>query len=245
MPNLSANPSLFVAALFYSLALSGHAETVHSIPAAEFSSATQQQVFSRWQPYSFSLFRRSTRYQLVDDHGQQVMQAISDRSASGLIRKFPLQLESYPILSWRWKTNALPDEADDFSKAGDDHSTRLYLLFNAPTSSLLGWIQNTTGWGDTHALNYIWANQSAINSQLPNPYTDRSIMIAASSGTEHTGQWVEVTRNVYQDYVEAFGTAPPPLSAIAIMTDSDNTESRLTSYYGDIVFQASEYPADK
>ena len=37
-----------------------------------------------------------------------------------------------------------------------------------------------------------------------------------------------------------FGSEPPPVSAIAIMTDSDNTGSSLTSYYGDIYFSSND-----
>lgn len=242
MCHFRAVPSLLVTALLYCLVTTASAETTSLVVAGKFSSASEKQVFKRWQPYGFSLFGAKTRYQLVDDKGIQVIQAISDDSASGLIRKLPLQLQNYPTLSWRWKTDTLPTNADDRSKAGDDHSTRLYLIFNAPKSSLLGWIQNAAGWGDTHALNYIWANQSPVDTQLPSPYTDQSIMIAASSGIQQTGQWIEISRNVYQDYLEAFGTPPPPLSAIAIMTDSDNTGTQLTSYYGDIIFHSAENP---
>jgi Protein of unknown function (DUF3047) len=61
------------------------------------------------------------------------------------------------------------------------------------------------------------------------------MMIAASSGEAQLGQWQIISRNIAADYQRAFGHKPP-VTAIAIMTDSDNTNSKLTSFYGDIYF---------
>jgi len=61
-------------------------------------------------------------------------------------------------------------------------------------------------------------------------------MVAANSGSSQLDQWVSLSRNVAADYLRAFGHTPPPVSAIAIMTDGDNSNAHLTSYYGDIYF---------
>lgn len=50
--------------------------------------------------------------------------------------------------------------------------------------------------------------------------------------------WIEEERNIYQDYIRAFGKKPPMISGIAIMTDSDNTGEQAVSYYGDIVMES-------
>jgi hypothetical protein len=47
---------------------------------------------------------------------------------------------------------------------------------------------------------------------------------------------VSQQRNVYQDYLRAFGEPPPMVTGVAIMTDTDNTGERALSYYGDIRF---------
>ena len=206
------------------------------IRVANFSSTNPQQLFKHWRPYRFSLFGSSTLYHLVQHDGQQVLQAISKKTASGLIRNLTLSLTDYPTLNWRWKTTSLPKNADDHSKQGDDHSARLYVIFEAPQTSLLGWLKNAVGLEKTHALNYIWANHAPANALLTSPYTDRSMMVAANSGSSQLDQWVSLSRNVAADYLRAFGHTPPPVSAIAIMTDGDNSNAHLTSYYGDIYF---------
>jgi len=211
-------------------------EAPSRIVVESFSSLNEQQFKKRWKNYNFSLFGARTDYQLVSQQGQQVLRATSNGAASGLIRKLSVNLEEYPVLNWHWQTISLPKNGDDHSKTGDDHSLRLYVIFDSPETNLLSWIKNSAGLVETHALNYVWANQATINTQLANPYTDRSMMIAASSGEAQLGQWQTISRNIAADYQRAFGHKPPPVTAIAIMTDSDNTNSKLTSFYGDIYF---------
>ncbi len=211
-------------------------ENISKVVVENFSNLNEQQLKKRWHSYSFSIFTARTDYQLVSQQGQQVLRATSNKAASGLIRKLSINLEQHPVLNWRWQTFSLPNSGDDHSKTGDDHSLRLYVIFDSSETSLLGWVKNNTGLTKTHAINYIWANQAATNTLLSNPYTNRSMMIAANSGAAKLGQWQTISRNVAADYQRAFGHKPPPVTAIAIMTDSDNTYSKLTSFYGDIYF---------
>jgi len=55
------------------------------------------------------------------------------------------------------------------------------------------------------------------------------------SGAENKDKWVDVERNIAGDYYQAFGR---PLrrqaGAVALMTDSDNTQSSALGYYADI-----------
>jgi hypothetical protein len=72
---------------------------------------------------------------------------------------------------------------------------------------------------------------------VPNPYTDRVIMIVVESGEAKLNQWVKEERNIYEDYKKAFKEEPPAISGIAIMTDTDNTGESVTAFYGDIIFK--------
>ena len=85
-------------------------------------------------------------------------------------------------------------------------------------------------------LNYIWGNKVPQGEILPNPYTARAMMVAVESGKDNVGSWIFEERNVLQDYRNAFGDAPPPISGVAIMTDTDNTGDTVVAYYGDIEF---------
>ena len=62
-------------------------------------------------------------------------------------------------------------------------------------------------------------------------------MIAVESGKSRLNQWIEVHRNIYEDYRAVFHEDPPMISGVAIMTDSDNTGESALTYYGDIIFR--------
>jgi hypothetical protein len=61
-------------------------------------------------------------------------------------------------------------------------------------------------------------------------------MIAVESGPEKIGSWVSEERNIYRDHVSYFGEDPPEVIAIAIMTDTDNTQEKAVAYYEEISF---------
>jgi hypothetical protein len=65
------------------------------------------------------------------------------------------------------------------------------------------------------------------------------MMIAVQSGPEKTGRWLTETRNVSEDYRQAFGQEPPRAGAIAIMTDTDNTGEQATACYGPLRISAT------
>ena len=75
-----------------------------------------------------------------------------------------------------------------------------------------------------------------MGTVVDNAYTDFAKMIVVESGAAKVGTWVEESRNVYQDYRQAFGEEPPAINGVAIMTDTDNTKERAVAYYGDIRF---------
>jgi hypothetical protein len=63
------------------------------------------------------------------------------------------------------------------------------------------------------------------------------MMIPLQSGEEKAGEWVTQRRNVLADYRALYDEDPPPVTGVAIMTDTDNTDGSATAYYGDIVFR--------
>jgi hypothetical protein len=60
------------------------------------------------------------------------------------------------------------------------------------------------------------------------------MIIAVESGSEKVGQWVKEERNILEDYRKIFGEDPPEIGAVALMSDTDDTQEEVTAYYGDI-----------
>ena len=198
-----------------------------------------------WEPLVFKKIDRHTRYELVTDDGVVVMKAVSAAAASGLIRKIQIDPMQYPLVEWRWKVSNVLQKEDVTKKEGDDYAARIYITFAYDPSKLsfVDRIKYKTAklvYGEyppTGAINYIWGNHVAVGVTVPNPYTERAMMIVVESGEEKTHQWVTQRRNLLEDYRNAFHTDPPPISGVAIMTDTDNTGEAATAFYGDIFFK--------
>jgi hypothetical protein len=198
-----------------------------------------------WKPLTFKKIERHTVYSLLKDGDTVVVKAVSDASASGLIREIEIDPKEYSVVQWRWKVTNILKKGDVHRKEGDDYPARLYITFKYDASKL-GFFEKAKyemvkllygEYPPLRAINYIWESHTPKGTFVPNPYTDRVMMIVVESGADRLHQWVNEERNVYGDYKQAFGEEPPKISGVAIMTDTDNTGESATAYYGDILFE--------
>ena len=61
-------------------------------------------------------------------------------------------------------------------------------------------------------------------------------MISLRDSTDSVGVWHYETRDVLEDYRTLFDENPGRVTAVALMADTDDTESTCVSYFGDIRF---------
>ncbi|MCS6897137.1 MAG: DUF3047 domain-containing protein [Nitrospira sp.] len=198
-----------------------------------------------WKPLTFKKIAKRTTYELVKDDGQVVVKAISDSSASGLIKEIRINPQEFPIVRWRWKVENVVQKSDVTRKEGDDYPARLYITFEydpdrVSAGKKLKFMAGRALFGDIPiaAINYVWETKAPVGTVIDNAYTDFVKMIVVQSGRWNVGRWVEESRNIYDDYKRAFGEEPPMINGVAIMSDTDNTGERVTAYYGDITFLA-------
>lgn len=203
-----------------------------------------------WQPWTLSRFKRSTAYRLVNEQGRTVVRARAESSASGLIHPLKLDPHSYPVLHWHWKVDELIPKADNTQKHLEDSPVRLVVSFDGDPGKLSMqdriFADNArllTGQQMPYAtLMYIWENRAPLDTVIDNRHTSRIKMIVAESGRDRLGKWQEVTRNIIEDYRRAFGEEPGRITAIGIMTDTDNTGDNVHAWYGDIEFRKAPAP---
>ena len=197
-----------------------------------------------WTPLAASNTTPRTRYTLVDDGGVTVVRAESKAAASGLSRPLQVNPLEFPWLRWRWKIDNLIASADLRTKAGDDFPARLYVMFDYPLEKL-SFIERSKlrlarALFDPDlpaaTLCYVWDGTAAVETIAPSAYSDRVRLIVVASGAARVGRWVDVERNVAADFRAAFGEDAPPVRAIAIATDTDNTGAFATTNFGDIYF---------
>ena len=196
----------------------------------------------QWEPMTFRNIERHTRYELVGDNGDTVIQAVSKNAASGLIRELRFDPREYPWLQWSWKIDSVLEKGDVGRKEGDDYAARIYVAFAFEPENSGFWqrMKRKTANAFTDkeipgsALNYIWANKAPQETIVPSPFQEKSMMIVLQSGNARSGEWIGEKRNIVEDYKRAFGEQPPEIIGIGIMTDADNTGEEVRAYYGDI-----------
>lgn len=207
-----------------------------------------------WVPLAVANIKVRTRYTLVDDNGVTVLRADSQAGASGLSRALRVDPVELPWLRWRWKISNVIEQADLRSKDGDDFPARIYVMFDYPLEKLPFLERNKLRLAralfDPHlpaaTLCYVWDGKAPAGTMAPSAYSGRVKIIVVESGAARVKQWVDVERNIARDFRAAFGEDAPPVSAIAIATDTDNTGTFATALFGDISFNkhgVTENPA--
>lgn len=192
-----------------------------------------------WQPFLLP-GKRFAPFELVRDNGGPALTVRAEQSVSILRRRFDKGLPQVGGISFSWKVDALPDGARLGEAGKDDASVRVLLAFDGDRSRWAGRNQRLsemsrllTGEELPYAtLMYVWANHEPPETIIANPRTDRIRKLVVDSGTEHIGQWRDHERDVRADFLRAFGEPPGPLLSVAVMTDTDNTSSRLKVWYG-------------
>ncbi|VVE50490.1 hypothetical protein PTE30175_04556 [Pandoraea terrae] len=197
-----------------------------------------------WEPYIVTRNKRPTEYrQVPDTDGIPVIEARVDNSASGFAQKLDIPVIAGSKLSWRWRADAMPVDADIRTRRGDDAPVRIALAFDGDSDKLSGkdhlhreLARLVSGRDMPYAtLMYVWGSSDMKRDEvIPSPYTGRIRAIAVERGDVHLGTWQTYVRDIAADYERAFGEPPGRLVGIAIMSDGDNTQSRFTAWYGDI-----------
>jgi len=179
---------------------------------------------SSWQANSFV---GETIYKIEE----RSLTAISNASASGLVKKIHINLNRTPFLNWSWKIEKSSLLANpthhEREKAGDDYPVRIYIVIDG------GW-----AFWRTQALNYVWSANQPIDTSWENAYTSNAIMLAVDSGKEAAGTWQHHKRNLKEDLKQYLGIEVEQIDAVAIMTDTDNTGGATKATYGNIFFSS-------
>lgn len=237
----NAPMSRFFLPLIAVSALALAAFTLPDYSVASFSNMRSGGTINGWETMSLG-DAPTTRYDLVRDGNTTVVRGRANGSASGMVRRFNLDANRFPIMNWRWKADNVISGGNISRKGGDDYPARIYVTFDYDPSDLSFGDRvkyralRALGYDNipVRALSYVWANRSSETRIVPNAFTDWVQMVPVESGAANVGTWQTERRDIVADYRAAFGEEPPAISGIAIMTDADNTGGSATAYFGDI-----------
>ena len=200
-----------------------------------------------WRPFAFGNIERETRYEVVAGETPW-LRAESECGASARIVPLPdLDLTERPMLHWRWRVDRGLELEDERAKPGDDFAARVYVMFRfqPERASLFQRLRHRLGSAAYDleppgtALSLVWSSREPAGARWKSPYGDESAMrVVASGAGRETGVWYEEAVDIEAVYREAFGTAPPPLLALGVMTDADNSCGRAAAGFADFRFRA-------
>ncbi len=173
-------------------------------------------------------FDGMTHYQLDNMGNTRVLKAVSNATASGLVKKQRIDLDKTPYLQWQWRIDNRLGRMNERAKLGDDYAARVYVIVSS------GW-----AFWKTRAINYVWSANQQKQTVWPNAFVGKNaVMIALRGRQDATGVWYQQKRNVKADLKQQFGEDIRYIDALAIMTDTDNAKGHAVAYYGDIFFSA-------
>jgi Protein of unknown function (DUF3047) len=199
-------------------------------------------ISTQWKSVALPL-KRKTEYRAIKYRGKNAIRAKALSSASGIEAKLNVDLAKTPQLTFSWFAESLIDGADNTEKATEDSPLRVILSFDGDKDTLSAKEQRfhdraklLTGRELPFAtLMYIWENNKAVNAVITNPHTSTIKKVVVSSGVKDLKKWMTFKRNIVADYTAAFGMPPGKLTSIALMSDTDNTGTNITAYYGDLM----------
>jgi Protein of unknown function (DUF3047) len=164
---------------------------------------------------------------------------------SMLRQQVRLNADALGGLQFSWQTPQLIPSADMAERESEDSVVRVVLSFegdrakfSAKNKMLSDLSQALTGEELPYAtLMYVWCNTRPVGDVITNPRTDRIRKLVVESGKNNLGKWLDYERDIRADFIKAFGEEPGALTGIALMTDTDNTQSKAIAWYGPVSFK--------
>ena len=157
-------------------------------------------------------------YTVREEGGLRFLHAHAKDQGIQAARQQEWDLNRYPVLAWSWRPVEYPKGADE--KDGKNDSA-LAVYFMVPYSSIRG----------PKAVKYIWSERVPVGTRLSSNGGLTQVRVL-QSGTEKRGQWVDERVNVRDDWLAYFEEkAVPKPAGIAVLTDSDDTDSSAQGDY--------------
>ncbi|MBI4566416.1 MAG: DUF3047 domain-containing protein [Planctomycetes bacterium] len=187
--------------------------------------------------------RRPVAYRPRREEERAHLRATSVSAASMLVRYLRFDAAKHPDVSWEWRVTAPAEDRGRRAEPGADASARVMFGFQGDWSGVgfferrevMKEIEKTGHEPPGSLLVYLWSLDLAEGAAFDDPHLGkRAKVIVATAGKERIGSWDRVKRDLASDYRRAFGTDPPPVVSVALMTDTDDTGSSAVADYGTI-----------
>jgi hypothetical protein len=162
-------------------------------------------------------------YAVQEERGRRFLRAKSRGHGIQAGREHVWDLDSYPVLAWRWRPVEFPKGADEREPSTNDSVLAVYML--VPHSKVRG----------PQAVKYVWSHTVPAGTWLESNGGLTQVRVLRN-GLGRNGDWIAERVNVRDDFLKAFKTRDVPKPAgIAVLTDSDDTKSTAVGDYADFM----------
>lgn len=189
-----------------------------------------------------------TQYRIVElPAAGRVLQVEADASYGNLVHEWPAPVTAQR-LAWRWRIEVDNPHTDLRRKAGDDHAAAVCVLAEMPLAAVPFWERQLLRLA--RALSgealpaatwcYAWDARQAADTALDSPYTRRVRWLVLRGADDALGSWRAESRDLKSDFARLFGDESselPPLRALLVAGDADNTRGRSVAQIADLVLQ--------
>lgn len=189
-----------------------------------------------------------TRYEAAVVDGRDVLKLEAEGSYGHLVQARDIGLPMPTRVAWRWRVDQLNPRADLSRKDGDDSPVKLCMAFELPIDrvpfverQLLRLASMASGEAlPTATLCWLWDARLPAGTVRANIYTPRMRYVVVRGAGSPEGRWFDEERDVEVDLRRAFGdelpAGPlPPVSAVIVSADADNTGGRSRALLADLV----------
>lgn len=215
---------------------------------APFSATAGPQPPAAWRLVTLPASKKvpATLMEVASLEGERRLRLQSDRSYGALVHDLPRWTPAPgDTLQWRWRLDQPLAGSDLRRKDGDDVAVKVCVLFDMALDGL--------AFGERAALRiarslsseplpaaticYVWEPGLPTGTVLPNAFSQRVRYVVADGSQSPLGQWRAQQHNVAADFRRLFGAespSVPPVIAIAVGADSDNTGGKSLAWLSDV-----------
>jgi Protein of unknown function (DUF3047) len=198
-------------------------------------------------PWKLALLPRQskpvTQFSVVSLDAERVLRIASSKSYGKLVHAVDAGTLAPKRLQWDWRIDHSP-EADLRSRSGDDVALRVCAFYDWPVSKMPAVDRMRLALAEAvageplpgAAVCYVWDKALPVGTVMPNAFTRRIRNMVVEGDAASLASWREHSRDLQKDFRVAFadewedGDTPPPLLAVAIGADTDNTGGEALAY---------------
>lgn len=241
------SPRRWTGLIAVSLAAVATADAPVAVPIPPFSAMAPGTPVTPWR--IAGLPRQTlpmTRFDIASSPGGNALRVSADASYGNLVLDAPRGAAAQTLmLRWSWSLERGLAASDLSRKDGDDVPLKVCALFDMPLDGLplaeRLRVRAARALSGEHlpaaTLCYVWDRLLPVGARVPNAVSARVQYLVVSRGPARPGQWLRLERSLADDFRQSFGhevQGVPPLLAIAVGADADNTRGNSQGWVGDI-----------